>query len=312
MAEAVAALFPGQGSQAVGMGRGFYDASDAARELLDRAESTLPGLLATMWEGPADDLQRTANQQPALLAVGVAAYAAYLEAGGAPARFAAGHSLGEFTALVAAGTLALEDGLRIVRARGEAMQRAVPEGLGAMAAVVRLDGAAVAEVCADVARESGAVVEVANRNAPQQTVISGDAAAVARASERLARAGGRAIPLRVSAPFHCSLMAPAAEELAPLLARVRLEPPGMTVVCNVTADALGDAEDARTLLARQVTSSVRWVESLERLRDLGATRFLEFGSGSVLTGLLSRTLPDAAGASVSTPAELEAVLTPGS
>jgi [acyl-carrier-protein] S-malonyltransferase len=286
VAEALAALFPGQGSQTVGMARDLYDASPAARQTLDEAEATLPGLLEIMWEGPAETLQLTANQQPALVAAGAAAYAAWLEAGGERARFAAGHSLGEFTALVAAGTLALADALRLVRARGEAMQRAVPEGVGAMAAIVRLDGDAVAAICGEVE----GIVEVANRNSPQQTVISGEARAVAEASKRLAAAGGRAIPLKVSAPFHCSLMRPAAEALAPLLERTTFSVPTLEVVCNVTAEVLPNALAARDLLVQQVTAPVRWVETLERLRALGAARFIEFGSGSVLTGLVGRTL----------------------
>jgi [acyl-carrier-protein] S-malonyltransferase len=290
VAEAVlAALFPGQGSQRVGMTKDLYDGSDAARRVLDDAERVLPGLLAVMWEGPAATLQLTANQQPALVAAGAAAYAAWLEAGGPAARFAAGHSLGEFTALVAAGTLGLADAIAIVHRRGEAMQHAVPEGVGAMAAIVRLDGDHVERVC----DETDGVVEVANRNSPQQTVISGEADAVARASARLSREGGRAIALKVSAPFHCSLMQSAADALAPLLATVPLAPPRVGVVCNVSADLLPDAEAARDLLVRQVTAPVRWVESLERLRDLGATRFVEFGSGTVLGGLVARTLTGA-------------------
>jgi [acyl-carrier-protein] S-malonyltransferase len=301
---ALAALFPGQGSHVVGMTRDLHAASPAARAVLDEAEATLPGLLACMWDGPADALQLTANQQPALVAAGAAAYAAWLEAGGEAARFAAGHSLGEYTALVAAGTLALADALRLVRARGEAMQRAVPPGVGAMAAIVRLDGAHVARICA----ETEGVVEVANLNSPQQTVISGEAGAVARASSAITSEGGRAIALKVSAPFHCSLMQGAADVLAPLLAAVPLSPPRLDVVCNVTADVLRESEAARALLVRQVTAPVRWVETLERLQDLGATRYVEFGSGAVLGGLLARTLSGAASAPVYDSATLRAAL----
>jgi [acyl-carrier-protein] S-malonyltransferase len=282
----LAALFPGQGSQVIGMAKDLYHGSAAAKRALDEAERALPGLLEVMWQGPPQALQSTANQQPALVAAGAAAYAAWLEAGGEPARLAAGHSLGEFTALVAAGSLSLGDAVALVRRRGDAMQRAVPEGLGAMAAIVRTDGDHVARVCA----ETDGVVEVANRNAPLQTVISGERAAVARASERLARDGARAIPLKVSAPFHCSLMQSAADTLAPLLADVDLAPPRIDIVCNVTADLLPDPDAARDLLVRQVTAPVRWVETIERLRALGATRYVEFGSGTVLAGLLARTL----------------------
>jgi [acyl-carrier-protein] S-malonyltransferase len=302
--EVLVALFPGQGSQAIGMAQELYETSDAARRVLDEAESTLPGLLTLMWEGPNEALQLTYNQQPALVAAGIAAFAAWREAGGEAPRFAAGHSLGEFTALVAAGTLALPDALRIVRARGDAMQRAVPEGVGAMAAVVRLPGDTVAAICAEV----DGVVEVANRNSPQQTVISGEAGAVAEASKRLAAAGGRAIPLKVSAPFHCSLMRPAAAALAPLLSDIPLADPSFDVVCNVTADLLPNAGAARELLVQQVTAPVRWVETLERLQGLGATRFVEFGAGNVLTGLVGRTLDGVRAQAVTDAATLRAAL----
>jgi [acyl-carrier-protein] S-malonyltransferase len=284
-----AALFPGQGSQAVGMARALADASPAARATLDAAESALPGLLALMWEGPADTLQLTANQQPALVAAGAAAYAAYLEAGGAPATYVAGHSLGEFTALVAAGALAIGDAVRLVRARGEAMQTAVPEGEGAMAAILKL-GRDEVEAAVDAVRADGLVVDVANLNAPQQTVISGSVAGVAATAERLKAAGGRAVPLKVSAPFHCRLMRPAAEALQPHLAAARLRPLTARLVANVTAEVVEDPEVERALLLEQVTAPVRWVETLERLHALGVRRFVEFGSGNVLTGLVGRTL----------------------
>lgn len=300
----LAALFPGQGSQAIGMARAFYDASPAARAVLDEADGTLPGLLALMWEGPAEDLQATANQQPALVAAGSAALAAWREAGGPPLTHAAGHSLGEYTALVAAGSLALGDALRLVRARGEAMQRAVPAGEGAMAAVMKLDAARIHAVLAEV----DGVVEVANLNSPQQTVISGAAAAVAAAAERLKAAGGRAVPLKVSAPFHCSLMAPAAAELAPLLAATRFDDPTLAVTANVSADRVTSGAEARSLLEQQVTAPVRWVETLERLHADGVTRFVELGSGSVLTGLVGRTLDGVQAHAVSDPETLRAAL----
>lgn len=285
----LAALFPGQGSQVVGMAQALYDASPAARAALDAAEAALPGLLDLMWTGPAEVLQLTANQQPALVAAGAAAYAAYLEAGGPPATYVAGHSLGEFTALVAAGSLSLGDAVRLVRARGEAMQTAVPEGAGAMAAILKL-GRAEVERAVEAVQGEGQVVDVANLNAPQQTVISGSAAGVAAAAERLKAAGARAVPLKVSAPFHCRLMRPAAEALRPHLAGVELRPFAARLIANVTGDVVEDPEVERGLLLEQVTAPVRWVETLQCLHGLGVRRFVEFGSGTVLTGLVGRTL----------------------
>ena len=304
----VVAVFPGQGSQRVGMARGFYAASPAARAVLDAAEAALPGLLSLMWEGPEEELRLTANQQPALVAAGATAYAAWLEAGGETPAFAAGHSLGEYTALVAAGSLDVADAVRLVRARGTYTQEAVPAGQGAMAAVLKVE-AAVVEAALREAREAG-VVEVANYNAPGQTVISGHAAAVARAGALLKERGARAVPLKVSAPFHCSLMAPAAERLAADLARVPFREPAFPVVANVTARPLPAAAAAPGLLAEQVTGSVRWVETLRWLAaEAGPdARFVELGAGEVLTGLIARTLPGAQAAAVEDPEGLEEVL----
>ena len=302
--EATAALFPGQGSQAVGMAHALYDASPAAKRALDEAEGTLPGLLSLMWEGPAEQLQLTANQQPALVAAGAAAYAAYLEAGGPQPSFAAGHSLGEFSAHVAAGSLTLSDAVRLVRKRGSYMQDAVPKGQGAMAAVLQIAPETVAQTC----RETAGTVEVANLNSPQQTVISGAAEAVARASERLKSEGARVIPLKVSAPFHSSLMQPAAEALARDLEQAEFSQPQLTIVCNVTAEPLPGPESAPRLLTEQVTSAVRWVESVERLAQLGAAHFLEFGSGKVLTGLVGRILPTTEAHAIADPNGLKEAL----
>lgn len=305
----VAAVFPGQGSQAVGMGRELYAASPAAKRVLDEAEAALPGLLALMWEGPAEELQLTANQQPALVAAGAAAFAAYLEAGGGAPRLAAGHSLGEYTAHVAAGTLSVADAVRIVRKRGQYMQDAVPAGAGAMAAILKLDEGVIREVLAEVAAGGPAdLVAVANLNAPGQTVISGTAAGVAKASDALKAKGGRAIPLKVSAPFHSPLMAPAAARLATDLAAVAFGEPGVSIVCNVTAEPLQGAAQAARLLTEQVTAPVRWVECVQKLDALGATRYVEFGSGNVLVGLLGRILPGATGVAVTDPASLAAAL----
>ncbi|MEX2536024.1 MAG: ACP S-malonyltransferase [Trueperaceae bacterium] len=300
----LAALFPGQNSQILGMGRELYEKSGAAKQVLDQAEAALPGLLEIMWDGPEERLKLTANQQPALVAAGVAAFAAWQEAGGEMPTFAAGHSLGEFTALVAAGSLALGDAVQIVRKRGEYMQEAVPQGKGAMAAILKLDAQFIEQVCS----ETEGVVEIANLNAPGQTVISGEAKAVGAAGERLARQRARVVPLKVSAPFHCSLMKPAADKLAQDLANITMSLPTFGVVSNVTADLHDDDRAIAGLLVRQVTSPVRWVESLRRLHSLGARRFVEFGSGKVLTGLVSRTLEDVSAQAVVDMASLEEAL----
>lgn len=301
----IAALFPGQGSQAVGMALDLYEGSAAAKTVLDEAEAALPGLLNLMWEGPAESLEKTANQQPALVAAGIAAYRAYLGAGGKKPDVLAGHSLGEFSAHVAAGSLTLTDAVKLVRKRGEYMQSAVPAGWGAMAAVLKTDRAHIERVCTDTT----GIVEVANLNAPEQTVISGEAEAVKAAGERLKAEGARVVMLNVSAPFHCSLMRPAAERLAADLAAVQFGSPALPIVCNVTADVLMDINEAPALLERQVTAPVRWVETLERLRMLGVTRFIEFGSGKVLTGLVKRTLGEVDARAVTDTKSLEEALT---
>ena len=304
------------------MARELYLTFPAAKRVLDEADAALPGLLRLMWDGPAEELQLTANQQPALVAAGAAAYAAYLEAGGQRASFGAGHSLGEYTAHVAAGSLGIADAVRLVRRRGEYMQQAVPEGLGAMAAVLKLDDGRIAGVLrrfgppgAPAAGPgddegqggSGAVglVEIANLNAPGQTVISGEARAVELASEELKALGARVIPLKVSAPFHCRLMAPAAARLAADLRATSFAEPAFAIVCNVTAETLTTAAAAPELLTAQVTAPVRWVECVRRLVFLGAERFLEFGSGEVLTGLVKRIVPDAPAQAVADPEGVE-------
>ncbi|MGL4612091.1 MAG: ACP S-malonyltransferase [Trueperaceae bacterium] len=282
----IAALFPGQGSQSIGMAKDFYENSRAAKAVLDEAEEALPGLLDIMWQGPTETLQLTANQQPALVVAGAAAYAAYLEAGGAAPSYGAGHSLGEFTAHVASTALTVSQAVRLVRKRGEYMQSAVPEGVGAMAAIMKLEQEKIAAVCA----ATPGVVELANLNALEQTVISGEAKAVEAASETLKAQGARVIPLKVSAPFHCSLMKSAAEALAKDLALTNFTAPSFTIICNVNADVLTDVRQAADLLEQQVTSPVRWVESVIKFKELGVTKFLEFGSGKVLTGLVGRIL----------------------
>ncbi len=294
----IAALFPGQGSQAVGMARALYQESPAARAVLDRAEATLPGLLERMFEGPAETLTLTANAQPALLAAGYAAYQAYLEAGGPAPAAAAGHSLGEWTAHVAAGTLTFEDALRLVRLRGEAMQAAVPPGEGTMAAVLKVGPEAVAEAIGDLEE-----VWIANLNAPGQTVISGKRSAVESAAERLKARRARVVFLNVSAPFHSPLMRPAAERVAEALAKVPLADPAFPVYANATAQPVASGAEARRLLIEQITAPVRWVETLLAMRATGFRRFLEFGAGNVLTGLVRRNLEDAEARPVTTPEE---------
>lgn len=299
----IAAVFPGQGSQEIGMGKALYNHSRAAKEALERAEATLPGLLGLMWEGPEDELKLTANQQPALLAAGYAAYQAYLEAGGQVPDFAAGHSLGEWTAHVAAGTLSLEDALRLVRKRGEYMQEAVPLGAGAMAAVIKMSAQAIQELTAGIPG-----VEIANFNSPEQTVISGTAEGVAKASELLKSHKARVIPLQVSAPFHSSLMKPARERLHQDLFKVELSQPKIPVYSNVLAQPETRPHLIRELLLEQITHSVRWVEIMQHLKDKGAKTYLEFGSGKVLVGLIGRTLGEVEAKSITNPEEIRVAL----
>ncbi len=303
----IAFLFPGQGSQAVGMGRAFYEASAAAKAVFEEANDALGFDLARLaFEGPEAELALTANTQPAVLTVSIAAAAVCAERGLRPA-LVAGHSLGEYSALVVAGALAFRDAVRVVRKRGEFMQAAVPVGTGAMAAIMGLDLAAVETVCADAAQ--GQVVEIANINSAGQTVIAGHRAAVERAVGLAAERGGRkSVLLPVSAPFHCALMAPAAERLAAELAPVAVAAPKIPVVRNVDAGVTRAAAEVKPALLRQVASPVRWTECVERLGREGATVFVEVGPGRVLAGLVKRIVDGARGLSVEDPAGLDKTL----
>jgi len=299
----IAALFPGQNSHALGMGTEFADAFEVARAGFDTAERFVPGLTTLMRDGPLETLTLTANQQPALVTASLAAYRVWLEHTGLKPRYAAGHSLGEFSAHVAAGSLTLEDALKLVRARGTYMQQAVPEGEGAMAAIIG-DPDTVLDACL----KTPGVVDVANYNAPTQTVISGESASVEEACTLLKANGLKVIPLKVSAPFHCSLMAPAREKLERDLEQTMFHPLEFSVIANVTAHEVKNPGEIGALLSEQVTGSVRWVESIHRLEELGVTEFIEFGSGTVLTGLVKRILPNAKLFNIRTPADVEAYL----
>lgn len=307
-----AAVFPGQGAQSVGMGRALHDAFPAAREVFATVDEALGQSLSRLvFQGPIEELTLTENAQPALMATSLAALRAVEAASGRGlasfAGYVAGHSLGEYAALTAAGSLDLGDAARLLRLRGQAMQAAAPVGTGAMAAVLGLDAAAVAAAAAEAAAEGG-VCELANDNADGQAVLSGDKAAVERAMA-LAKAKGakRAILLQVSAPFHCALMAPAAERLGQALRQVRFAAPAVPLIANVTAEPVRDPEAIRGLLQRQVTGRVRWRESMAAMRRLGVDRMIELGAGKVLTGLARRDLEGATLVNVQEPRDVEAL-----
>jgi len=304
----LALLFPGQGSQAVGMGRDVYEASDAARAVFDTADAALGFSLSRLcFEGPEEELVRTEVQQPAILTTSVALLRALEERAAIPATHFAGHSLGEYTALVASGALDFEDAVRLVQARGHFMQESVPAGRGAMAAVLGLPPEEVAQACEVVAKQTDRIVAPANFNGPAQTVISGDAAAVEAACTRARQEGAkRAIPLDVSAPFHCGMMEPAAQKLALELARVRFEAPTAPVVTNVEATSCTDPARFPALLEQQVTAPVRFTEMIEFLVGAGTERFLEIGPGRVLVGIVARIARRVGRASLGSVEELEA------
>ncbi|MBU3971192.1 MAG: ACP S-malonyltransferase [Alphaproteobacteria bacterium] len=307
----LALLFPGQGSQSVGMGAALADAFASAREVYAEIDDALGQKLSVlMREGPEDQLTLTENAQPALMAVSLAAARVLKVEFGVDvsrAAFVAGHSLGEYSALCAAGSITLADTARLLKLRGQAMQRAVPVGRGAMASLIgpKTD-LALAEAAAAAGSEVGVCV-VANDNNAGNIVISGDKAAVDKAIEKAKELGARAIPLNVSAPFHCPLMQPAADEMATALAEATIVAPSVAVVANVTARPERDPEVLRRLLVEQVTGRVRWRESMEWMAgEGGVTRFAEIGSGKVLAGMAKRIAPDAESLSLNTPEDLEA------
>ena len=269
-------VFPGQGSQKVGMGQALADSYDEAKQVFDEADSALGfSLTKICWEGPEEELQLTANTQPAILATSVAVLRVLAKRGIEP-DLVAGHSLGEYSALVAAGALPLETAIRLVRRRGELMQQAVAEGAGAMAAVLGLDDEATEKVAQEASAQG--VCEVANYNAPGQVVIAGEVAAVARAADLAKEAGAkRVLSLPVSAPFHCSLMASARLGMTPLLEAAEISDPRIPVVCNVDARPVRSASEVRDALVRQIDGSVRWVQSVQALAELGAEEFVEVG-----------------------------------
>ncbi len=303
-------IFPGQGSQAVGMGKALADASSAAREVFAEVDDALGQPLSQLiWEGPADVLTLTANTQPALMAVSLATIAAMNEAGVTvenSAAFVAGHSLGEYSALAAAGSLSVADAARLLRIRGEAMQTAVPVGEGAMAAILGLELEQVEKLAAEASLVG--VCDVANDNGPGQVVVSGIKAAVEKAAELAKELGARrALMLPVSAPFHCSLMQPAADRMAEALAQVTLNAPNVPLIANVLAAPVSDPDAIRTHLVAQVTGRVRWRESVLWMSENDVDAAFEIGAGKVLTGLVKRIAPGVAASSISTPDDIQSI-----
>jgi [acyl-carrier-protein] S-malonyltransferase len=307
-------VFPGQGSQAVGMGRALAEAFPVARHVFQEVDDALSQKLSKlMFEGHESDLTLTENAQPALMAISQAVLKV-LETEGkwtlaAKARFVAGHSLGEYSALAAAGALSLGDAARLLKLRGQAMQKAVPVGVGAMAALLGLDLAQVKPIAEAAAKETGMVCACANDNAPGQVVVSGNKEAVERAIALAAEQGAkRSVMLPVSAPFHCALMQPAADAMGEALAQARLDVPSVPLIANVTAQPVSDPDGIRKLLVEQVTTTVRWRESVETMKAEGVTRIFELGAGKVLAGLTKRIAREIEASSVGAPEDIEAAL----
>jgi [acyl-carrier-protein] S-malonyltransferase len=298
-------VFPGQGSQSVGMLDGWGD-HPAVRQTLDEASAALGiDVGRLIREGPKEQLDLTTNTQPVMLTAGVACYRAWLAETHAAPDLVAGHSLGEYTALVAAGALSFADALPLVRFRAQAMQEAVPVGTGAMAAILGLEAEAVSAGCLQAARETGSIVEPANFNDPRQTVIAGTKAAVDKACELLKAAGAkRALPLAVSAPFHSALMKPAAERLRERLATTPIDAPFIPVIDNIDVKSESEPSAIRDALYRQAFGAVRWAETVRAIRARGVTHIFECGPGRVLAGLVKRIEPDVVSAAVSDPASL--------
>ncbi len=306
----IAFVFPGQGAQTIGMGRALADAYPAAKSVFDEVDDALgEDLSGLIWDGDIGTLTLTENAQPALMATSMAALRA-LEAEGISfddLAFVAGHSLGEYSALAAAGTFTISDAARLLRTRGLAMQRAVPVGKGAMAAVLGLDFETVTDVAQQAAQ--GQVCQVANANDPAQNVVSGDKDAVERATVLAKEAGAkRALLLPVSAPFHCALMAPAAEKMAEALGQVEMKAPRVPLVANVRAEAVSDPEEIKKLLVEQVTGQVRWKSSVEWMAAQGVTSFWEIGAGKALTGMIRRIAKEAETRNIGTADDIKAAL----
>ena len=303
-------IFPGQGSQAVGMGKALADAFPAAKAVFDEVDSALgEKLSATIFEGPADQLTLTQNAQPALMAVSLAGMRVLQNEAGLDlkrdAQFVAGHSLGEYSALAAAGAFSVSDAARLLRTRGQAMQKAVPVGTGAMAALLGLDFGQASAIAAEAAQ--GEVCQAANDNGAGQVVVSGHKAAVERAVEIAKTKGAkRAMLLPVSAPFHCALMQPAAEVMAEALAKVQIDTPAVPVVANVLAKPLSDPKEIAAALVKQVTGTVRWRECIEYMSGAGVTSFYEVGAGKVLSGLVKRLAASASSTAIGTPDDIAA------